>query len=430
MATIEAGLDPYPASAGRLRYRGWRMVAIGFVIFFFAFGGPVSGIPMLYAEVMREFGWNRTQATLIYTFSSAGGAFVALFVLGRLVERFGLRTALLTCLAMQGIGLVFFLAVHSLTTYYIAGLLTGLGQGTTLICVSVLVTRWFTRNVGLAGGIAMMGSSFGGIVFPQIINLLLPAIGWRFTFAGLSLGMFLVAMPLALLARYQPSEAEALHDTMPPNAAIAPERLRAAELDLSFGDLVRMPMFWFIAAAMVLTSAVDQGVFQHTMLFLTKEVHLSSTIAATAISVTFAVGFCAKLLAGRVFDWLSVKGVMIWYVVLAIAVLLAFPVQGVLTAMIFATARGIAHGGLVSETPVLAKHCFGPRLLHRVLPIYAGCFSIGSAIGPVSLAMIYDRTGSYKAGFILFAAIALVAGLLLIAARPLYRERLRALAGA
>jgi len=408
-----------------LGYLGWRMVAIGFVILFFAFGGPVSSIPMLYAEVMREFGWNSTEATLIYTFSSAGGAFVALALLGRLIDRFGLRAMLIAFLLMQAGGMASLLAVNSLASYYLAGLMMGLGQGTNLICVMLLVTRWFTRHVGLACGIAMMGSSLGGVFFPQLVNQLLPAIGWRYTFAGLGVGIIVIGLPLALVARYQPSEEELLREAVP-DSDLSAQDLRAADLGLSFGQVLRMPMFWLVAAAVALTSAVDQGVFQHTALFLTKEVRLSSAVAATAISVIFAIGFFAKLVAGRVFDKLSIRGVALWYVLVAMAILLAFIVTDVWTAMLFAGVRGFVHGGLVSETSVVGKHCFGPRLLNRVLPFYAGCFSLGSGIGPVSLAAIYDATGSYSAGFIIFAVVALAAALLLVRVRPLYRDRLQA----
>ena len=41
----------------------------------------------------------------------------------------------------------------------------------------MLLSRWFVRYRGLAFGILMMASSFGGAVFPWLVNYFLP--NWR-----------------------------------------------------------------------------------------------------------------------------------------------------------------------------------------------------------------------------------------------------------
>jgi predicted MFS family arabinose efflux permease len=210
---------------------------------------------------------------------------------------------------------------------------------------------------------------------------------------------------------------------------LSAEIMRSAEPDLTIAQVRRHPAFWVMAAGIVLTAIVDQALFQHTVLFLTEQVGLTTQVAATAVSVTFIVGLVAKVIAGRFFDWLSIRGVAAWYVLLGLSTLSAFAVHGLASAMLFAVGRGIVHGGLVTESGVLAKHVFGPRHVDRVLPVYAGSFAVGSSIGPVTLAMIVDRTGGYDAGFLLLAGLSLAAAFLIVGVRPLYRERLRAAAG-
>jgi MFS family permease len=112
---------------------------------------------------------------------------------------------------------------------------------------------------------------------------------------------------------------------------------------------------------------------------------------------------------------------------IALMVLVAFTVSNLWTAAIFACVLGLAHGGLVCEGPVLAKHVFGPRNMNKVLPIVTGCFALGSSAGPTTLALIYDSTGSYDLGFGLFAVLSVGAAFVLTwLVRPLYRDRLRA----
>ncbi|BAK65435.1 major facilitator superfamily protein [Sphingobium sp. SYK-6] len=408
------------------RYPGWGIVAKAFVIFFLAFGAPLT-MPFVYPEVMKEFGWTLTQATLIYTYKSITGAIMALFIIGPLVERLGLKAVLVTAMVAEAIGLASFLFVQSLWSYYLVGFMIGTGQAAVIISLKLLVSRWFMRNVGLAGGIAIVGASFGGVVFPLVTSQLIPVYGWRVAFACLSLGIFLVSIPLALSARANPTEEDVLPEAVQASAGVSGERLRAVELDFGFRDLFRQRSFWFIALATCLSAAVDQALFQHSIFYLTNEVGLTRTLAASAWSVTFLVGMAAKFVAGATFDRFSLKGVAFWNLLLGTAIILALPAQGLLTALVFTSVLGLAHGGLVVDSPVVAKHVYGPRHMNRLLPLLSGFNTLGSAIGPVLLASTYDRTGTYLAGFTLYLGLTVVAALLLWRVQPVYRDRLRAL---
>ena len=85
---------------------------------------------------------------------------------------------------------------------------------------------------------------------------------------------------------------------------------------------------------------------------------------------------------------------------------------------------GVAHGGLVVDIPVIAKHVYGPRHMNRVLPTLAGFGTIGASSSPALLALSYDGTGGYTTGFLIFIALAVVAAMLMWRVRPVYRDRL------
>ena len=414
-------------TAASIRYPGWKVTLIAFVSFFFAYGAPVATLPMIYGEVMKEFGWARTEATLIWTYKGVTGTLVTFFVLGPLVERIGLKPVLIIALVAEGLGMAAFSLIHSVWVYYLCGALVGLGQAAVLVGLKLIVSRWFMRNLGLAIGIAVAGTSVGASVFPFVADSLLTLVGWRLTFAAISLGVFLVAIPLCLLANDTPRPEELGIEAAPiRSGGVDADRLKQADADANARPFLAQPAFWAICVAIMLVAAVDQGLYQHTVLYLTGDVGMRRSAAAWVLSITFLVSIAAKFLAGRLFDRLSIKGVAVWYMLVGLAVLLAFPVQGIVTALIFAFMRGVSHGGLVVDSPVIAKHRFGPRKLNQVLPILTGCFTLGSSTGPVLLAMIYDRTGSYSWGFAAFAIAALAAALLLATVRPLYRERLGA----
>lgn len=426
--------SPTPAGSlgADLRYPGWKVVVAGFLIFFFSFGGPTYSMSLLYNEVIAEFGWSRAAATSIYAWKGATGFVVSVFVVGQAVHRFGLKPVFLAMLLLQALGFFWLLEVHSIESYFFAGFLIGLGQGAVLLCVKLLVSRWFTRNVGLAGSLALMGGSFGGMVFTAAIPLLMPDLGWRLTFALIGVGILIISVPLVLLLNDSPTEEDVLPETvakknMPTHSAESVAATRAADIPRSYGELMRDPMFWAIVIGVLVISAVDQGLFQNMQIFFVHDVHLSAKTAAWLLSLTATMGLVAKFVAGKFFDVFSVKGIAVWYLMVGVMVLMAFTVTNVSTAVLFVSVLGLAHGGLVCEGPVLAKHVFGPGNMNKVLPILTGCFSLGSSVGPTVLAYMSDVTGHYSLGFTLAATAAVLSAVLLVwLVRPLYLDRLHA----
>ena len=99
------------------------------------------------------------------------------------------------------------LAISNLASFYTAGIVLGLAATTIIVAVKTLMSHWFDRNQGLSLGVVMMGSSAAGIVLPFFAAPLINAHGWRVTFALMSLGIWLVGLPLFLLVtRETPSE--------------------------------------------------------------------------------------------------------------------------------------------------------------------------------------------------------------------------------
>jgi MFS family permease len=425
--------DPIGGSAvqapARGLYRGWWMVLIGFFCIAFASSAPPAMLPLIYPAVKAEFGWSTTAATSIYFWKQIASALLALFVVGPMIERMGLRFTMTFLCVCTALGMTTFLFVHSQWTYNLSGFLFGMGGTTILVPVKVLVSRWFNRNQGIAIGLVMLGMSTGGVVMPLLGTVLIRDFGWRIAFASLSLGIWLVALPLYLWkANDRPTEADLLRETMgKADDPAAAERLRAADLDDSLRAILHTPMFWAIGTGLFMVGMIDTGMLQHTILYMKEEAHLSPAVAAATLSGTFLIGLFAKLIAGFAYDRWSVRGIQAWYGMLGVSILMVFWVSDLKSAIFFTIFRGIAHGGLVSEMAVMAKHCYGPKLMNRCFPVMTGLYGVGAAVGPMFLALMHDRFHSYTYGFGVFAVMAFGSAALLTVVRPLYRERLHVL---
>lgn len=390
-------------------YDGWNMVAVGFVCIALSFGASTATMPLVYGAVMDELGWTRTQTTLLFTFKNGASATMALFLVSPLLVRFGLRVLTTGALVITATGMVAFLAVRSLTTYYAAGVLLGAGVSTIMIAINVLVSRWFMRNQGLAIGVTLAGTSAGGIVFPLVGAELIEILGWRGALAALSVTIWGVALPLYLWkAREEPAEGDLLEERE------ADTRTAGAVEDYGRpGSPLRAPTFWVVAACLMTVAAADAGVFQHSALIIQREAGLGAELAARSLAAMFGLGVLAKIGAGRLYDAWSVRGAAGWYLLLGLSITVTLALGGLVTLVLFTALRGIAHGGLVPQAAVLAKHCYGARHMDVTLPVLTGCWAIGAGIGPVVLAAFYDATGHYRHGLWLYAGLSVVAAVLL-----------------
>jgi fucose permease len=155
------------------------------------------------------------------------------------------------------------------------------------------------------------------------------------------------------------------------------------------------------------------AVIQHMPLLLEIEAGFGAEAAAMGLSVLFAFAVLGKVVAGRLYDRHSLQGMRLWYLLVAVSIVLILPVVGVITLVLFAAARGVAHGGLLPKPAVLAQHCYGPGQMETRLPLFLGIWMTGAGLGPVLLAMVFDATGEYRYGLALLVGCCVLAAVLL-----------------
>lgn len=391
----------------------WWVVFAAFLCLVFMFAVPTFMVPVLYSPIIDEFGWSRTQVSLFATVKFSAGAIVGI-LFGFLLDRMSIRKIVIFSGVLSGLAMVAFLGIHSLVTFYAVGLALGVGAVGIMIAMKVLVSRSFRKRQGFAIGIALLGTSVGGAFIraltPQLLNLEIGsrALGWRGSVALMSAGVWFVALPTFLwIVR---------GDLSQPGTAADPKA------DGDFSDVFRSHTFWMLGVAVLLIGFVDQAIAQHFVLFLDKDVGLGLAAAAGAASVASMISIGGKVGFGWFYDKLSVRGVMICYMLMAVSVLIAIPAQGTLLLGALVLTRGLSHGGAIVDIPVLSKHCFGPKSLGRTIGLLTACVTIGFAAGPPTIGYLYDTQGTYRYAFMLLAAMAVAAGLFVLAAKPVYWE--------
>lgn len=388
----------------------WPVLLAGFVLVFFVTGGPSYSLPFIFKEVARETGWTREQVTLLATMKFGFGALSAIFF-GMLLDRLGDRRGILIAAILNTAATGCMLFVTDLWNYYLVGAAMGLTGPGVQAGVKILLSREFHENQGTAVGLGLTGTSFAGVLFPVIIVTLLANFDWRVSLALITVGTWLIAIPIFLWGT-KDIKGDA------PEREAGPGDRGGHSMWTLFRELAVTREFWFIALGIFLVGTIDMGIAQHQVLFLENDRNIARGIVVAAASATAVIGFFSKIVFGAVYDKWSLKGVAFAYSLLIVDPILALFVIGPLSAFAFAMLRGAAHGALIVDVPVLAKHVYGKRNLGLIIGIFTAFLNLGFAVGPWVMGRIYTVFGDYHVGFMLFSVLALVAVLMIRMVTP------------
>ncbi|KAF9115224.1 hypothetical protein BGX27_008589 [Mortierella sp. AM989] len=119
---------------------------------------------------------------------------------GSICDHFGHRESALVGVIIMSLSLLaagFSTEVWQL--YLTQGLLYGTGGSLTYFAGLSLPAQWFTRNRGLATGIAISGGGIGGLWMSPIVSSLLINKGLRYTMFALSIGNIILLFPVCML---------------------------------------------------------------------------------------------------------------------------------------------------------------------------------------------------------------------------------------
>src|SRR6201994_1649761 len=212
-----------------VRYDGWQIVAVCFVVAIFGWSFGFYGQSVYVAELHRLHGWPASLissgTTLFYLF----GALLVVFV-SEAIRSFGPRNCLLAGVCAMAIAAVAIGQVTEPWQLYLADAVLAFGwAGTSLGVITNTLGLWFDKKRGMAISLALNGASFGGIAG---VPLLVAAIG-HFGFAGAmivgALVMLGLIIPVILIFVGRPPGRAALEapDAAGPSAAqIRAEALR------------------------------------------------------------------------------------------------------------------------------------------------------------------------------------------------------------
>jgi MFS family permease len=424
------------AATTRMRrpFYGWLIVLVS--LFGISTGPAAFGLAslgLMIGPLEQEFGWDRTQTSSAVSIMMICTA-LSLPLVGRLVDKLGVRRVLIPSILIMGLCLLSLTLVTALWQFIAIYIAMGtLAVGSNSVPYMRVLAAWFDRSRGLAIGIAGSGTGLGFAYVPLLTEWLVTNHGWRTGYVGLGLIMLCVTLPLVLLLlKETPTALGLLPDGAPgttPGTTIdgrdaIPEAFPANVTGDSLREAVTRRDFWSLVTIFVSLAFVLYGLIPHLVPMLTDR-GLSTREAAQIASIFGLATFGGRLLIGFLIDRHDARLIAFIFFSLSAVGLGVLALN--LPTWAFLLAALLLGGSLGAEVDMLAyltSRYFGLRSFAEIFGVLFGAVMMGMGLGPAIFGIVFDRTGSYTSMLALGVPICLMAILLVTMLRP-YAEKQR-----
>ena len=393
-------------------FAGWWQVAVSMLNQAAAPGAIIVCFSVIAVPLQREFGVSRATLGLIMTATYLING-LANPVLGAAMDRYSIRKILLGGGVFLAAGYFVLSFATSMVYVFLAyGVFLSLANATLgPLSYSTLLPRWFVRRRAKAVGITVLGYALGGLFLPPLFQLLIDSFGWRDAVRLFAAFVIVFVVPMiGWLIADRPSDLGLFPDgdTQPPPAAVS----EGADQPQSTASLLRDMNFWVITLGVGLIVCGAAGVLGNMVPFVISR-GFTAKQGALVLSCFSAGSFSNKLLYAAVGDRLNPRAGLaaglFFFTLSSVCLLRAYTYPLLLIGSFL---HGMAIGVAVPLWSYLTARVFGSHRVGRVFGLMTIVVTPFSLLAPPVLGRIFDRTGAYDRGFILYICLGLCAFLL------------------
>jgi predicted MFS family arabinose efflux permease len=396
---------PVVLDESSVRYEGWRIVAVCFLVATFGWGLGFYGQSVYLAELHRLRGWPTSLISTATTFFYLFGAVLVVFI-SEAMRSFGPRNCLLVGVVTMAAAAVLIGEVTAPWQLYAVNALLAFGwAGTSLGVITNTLGLWFDKKRGMAISLALNGASFGGIVG---VPLLVAAIG-SFGFSGAMIAaaatMLVLIIPVILIFVGRPPGHGGITAELADENSPSASRIRAQ----AFGDVAFLTVS--IAFALVLFAQV--GFIVHLISFLDPVIGREQ--AAIAVAVLTAMAMLGRVLFSTVIDRLNQRlASAISFASQAVALLIIIHSQSEMVLIAACGLFGFSVGNLITLPALIVQREFDPRSFGVLISLITAINQITYAFGPGVIGLVRDASGSYTLPFYGCIGLELAAAVLIM----------------
>lgn len=413
---------PFAAPAGGRRpgiFYGWYIVAASIATNFLLSIAFFQGFQAFFLPILNEFGWSRAfvSGALALRQMEAG---IMTPVLGFLVDRLGPRRVIASGIGIAGSGLVLLSFINSELTFYLAFFVaaSGMSGASHGVAWPTVVANWFRRKRGRALGLTFLGPVFGGPLLVFVV-LLEETLGWRQALLVLGVMVWLVGLPLAMVARSRPEDYGMLPDGDAPPPQVAGARAgppsvgrpaTGSDVGMSLPQALRSRTFWLVSLITAVQGLGVIGVNTHLLPFL-QDVGFEPKAGALGVGLVFFLSGVGRIGAGVLADYLDARKVLAGTMLVQAFSYGYMLVMGptLLDMALFAFCYGAGFGSFIPLRPLMVRAIFGSRAFSSINGLIQGLSILPGVVGPVVMGALFDGLGTYAPALVVFAVLDVLA---------------------
>lgn len=351
--------------------------------------------------------WSMAQLSLTFTITMAMfcvGGMIAGFCAKKIKSRWYVVFAAILMLA----GFLLTSATSSLGMLYIGfGVFCGIGAGLAYNAVLSTMSAWFPDKQGLISGILLMGFGLSSFLIGKVYAAVTPSDGsdiWRMTFRILGILVFVVLLICSFFFVRPDATAQAVGSKK--------GVIRETALDITSGEMVKIPAFWmYYIWAILLSAAGLVLVSQASGIAGQIGTNISDGGIATVVGLISILNGIGRLIFGAVFDKkgyrLTMIVVMVIFVAAALCLILALMSGQFLLIILGFMIGGLAYGGVMPTNSAIISDFFG-RTNYAMNYSLINTNLIIASVASTIAGRLYDISQSYMSTMVMLLCLIIV----------------------
>jgi len=396
------------------------VVLIGCTLLFFTIAGLSGNCYPVYSPfIMKEYGFSKTQISLIGSVGSLSATF-SVFLTTPLYKKFSLRGGILLAGLLNAAAYFLFSLADSYPLFLLASGLKGFSYGIgSMVPIAMILEKWFKTKRTLALSIVSASSGLATIGVPSLITWIIQTYNFHISFRVSAIAFAALYLLAWLLIRNKPEDMGL--------AAYEGEEQKKAEKNRVSEDqpVKTLPNRWWMLLTLAIVAATCVVTCFGNLSMLSTTEGIAPEIVAIVVSTAGAALMGGKLIYGVVATKIGQKKTSLFFGIVGIVGLVCCCLVGISVAFLFfgTVCIGIAASSLVVGSVSWVNDWAEPYDRAEHVKVFQSAYNAGCLVNGLLAGILADVFGGSYIPFYAISAGIMVFFILVVDAA--YRKQAR-----
>lgn len=388
-----------------------RLLSFGLTFTFFSSFGQTFLISLFVPFFLTNFNLSNAAFGSLYSLATLSSAIVLPF-LGKWIDRLPLkRFSLMVAMALMLAAFTVSIAWHVAILFIGLLILRVAGQGLSVHTAQTAMAKFYHYQRGKALSIASLGYPFGEAILPLVIAGLIPLLGWRGAWGGISIGIGILLIPFVF---------KILGGKMDAHTTPDPEIANARNDSENYKKVLTDKRFYLLLPAVLLPAFWVTGLFLYQV-SIAGQLGWSATLIASAFVAHALARILSSLIAGPAIDEFGARRLFPYHLIpIGLGFLVAYFHPGSWSAFVYMFLMGMTLGVSSNLKTALWTEMYGAEAVGTIRSMFSSLIVFSTAMSPFIMGWLIDNGVPMEN--ILFTAISTVLAATALAVLAFRRE--------